>query len=103
MTGDVMQGRHILWGWLQERRKVGSYDYAGCMSVPRILYLKGNRLIQEPAPEVAGLRRGKAWQATNLRIFQEESMPLEGISGPALEIQATFERCAAPPARLTPH
>lgn len=71
---------------------MGSYDYAGCMSVPRVVYLKGDRLIQEPAPEVAGLRRGKAWQASNLRIFHEESMPLEGISGPALEIQATFER-----------
>ena len=41
-----------MWGWLQERRKVGSYDYAGCLSVPRIMYLRGDRLHQEPAPEV---------------------------------------------------
>jgi sucrose-6-phosphate hydrolase SacC (GH32 family) len=44
----IVQGRHILWGWLQERRKVGSYDYAGCLSLPRIIYLCGNRLIQVP-------------------------------------------------------
>lgn len=47
-----MQGRLLMWGWLQERRKVGSYDYAGCLSVPRIMYLRGDRLHQEPAPEV---------------------------------------------------
>ena len=41
-----VQGRHILWGWLQERRKVGSYDYAGCLSLPRVMYISGNRLHQ---------------------------------------------------------
>ena len=40
------QGRHVLWGWLQERRKAGSYDYSGCMTVPRLLYLEDERLIQ---------------------------------------------------------
>ena len=25
---------------------MGSYDYAGCLSLPRMLYLCGNRLIQ---------------------------------------------------------
>ena len=43
-----VQGRHIMWGWLQERRKVGTYEYAGCLTVPRVLYLRGNALIQEP-------------------------------------------------------
>lgn len=46
-----MQGRHIMWGWLQERRKVGSYDYAGCLSLPRVMYISGNHLHQvAPAP-----------------------------------------------------
>ena len=45
VSGPV-QGRHVLWGWLQERRKVGSYDYAGCLSVPRLLFIRGNRLVQ---------------------------------------------------------
>ncbi len=53
MNGEwLRQGRLLMWGWLQERRKVGSYDYAGCLSVPRIMYLRGDRLHQEPAPEV---------------------------------------------------
>lgn len=35
------QGRSLLWGWLQEKpRKVGEYDYAGCLSLPRLLYLE---------------------------------------------------------------
>ena len=44
------QGRHILWGWLQERRKVGTYNYAGCLGVPRVLRLLGDRLIQVCLP-----------------------------------------------------
>ena len=54
-------GRRVLWGWLQERRgSVGSYDYAGCLSVPRLLSLRGGRLFQEPLPEVALLRDSAA-------------------------------------------
>ena len=50
-------GRRVLWGWLQERRGgVGSYDYAGCLSLPRLLSLRNGRLFQEPLPEVALLR-----------------------------------------------
>ena len=71
---------------------MGSYDYAGCMSLPRLIYLRGDRLIQEPVPEVAALRLGSPWQADNLTIFPEESLPLEGITGPAVEIQASFAR-----------
>jgi len=29
----------LLWAWLQENRAVGAYDYAGCMTVPRLLTL----------------------------------------------------------------
>ena len=87
-----MQGRHILWGWLQERRQVGTYDYAGCMSLPRLIYKRGDRLIQEPVPEIAGLRRGEKWKADNLILYAEDPVPLEDVQGPALEIQATFER-----------
>jgi sucrose-6-phosphate hydrolase SacC (GH32 family) len=46
------QGRHVLWGWLQERRAAGSYDYSGCMTVPRLLYLEDERLIQVLHPNV---------------------------------------------------
>ncbi|KAK9916361.1 hypothetical protein WJX75_001798 [Coccomyxa subellipsoidea] len=89
------QGRHVLWGWLQERRKVGSYDYAGCLSLPRIMYISGNRLIQEPAPEVNRLRQGECWRTSHLQIFPEEATPLEGVAGPALDIVISLERGTA--------
>lgn len=50
---SCMQGRHILWGWVKELRNVpappclcNKYDYAGATSLPRALYIKGDRLHQ---------------------------------------------------------
>ena len=90
------QGRYLLWGWLQERRKVGSYDYAGCMSVPRILRLRGNRLLQEPAPEVASLRREGALRVAHLTVHPTAPTPLEGCySALALDMTLQLERYEA--------
>ncbi len=87
-----VQGRHILWGWLQERRKVGSYDYAGCLSVPRLLSMHGDRLVQEPVPEVSNLRRGQCWKTRHLSIPEEEMTPLEGLRGSSLDIEVVLDR-----------
>jgi len=38
------KGRNIMLGWLQELRKGGGFDYAGCISLPRVLTYKGNEL-----------------------------------------------------------
>lgn len=58
-----LQGRLVLWAWLQENRPVGAYHYAGCLCVPRMLSMAvdhdgGCRLIQEPLPELSELRKG---------------------------------------------
>ncbi len=55
-----LQGRWLLWGWLQERRKMGSYSYAGCLTLPRILHCtEDGRLVQ-----VGGCGRlGWVWEA----------------------------------------
>ena len=47
--------------WQQEKRKVGEYTYAGCMSVPRMLVLDWSDpskpyLVQQPLPELVQLR-----------------------------------------------
>ena len=34
-------GRLLMVAWLQELRKGGGFDYAGCLSVPRLLHLQG--------------------------------------------------------------
>jgi sucrose-6-phosphate hydrolase SacC (GH32 family) len=58
-----LQGRQLLWGWIQEHRRVppppcecADYDYAGCLSTPRVLFSRGGRLHQAPLPELALLR-----------------------------------------------
>lgn len=33
--------RVLMVAWLQELRKGGPFDYAGCLSVPRVLTLQG--------------------------------------------------------------
>jgi sucrose-6-phosphate hydrolase SacC (GH32 family) len=57
------QGRQLLWGWIQEHRRVppppcecDAYSYAGCVSTPRLLFTRGGRLHQTPLPELALLR-----------------------------------------------
>lgn len=42
------KGRNVMLAWLQELRKGGGFDYAGCISLPRILIYKG-MLIGPPA------------------------------------------------------
>ena len=88
-------GRTVLWSWLQERRGgVGTYDYAGCMGVPRALYLAdGGRLVQVPLPEVDTLRVGGPWSAAGLVLAPETATPVEGVVGPRLDIVLTLERC----------
>ncbi|KAF8056752.1 BFRUCT3 [Scenedesmus sp. PABB004] len=89
-------GRLLLWGWLQERRTVGSYDYAGCMSVPRLLHLDGDRLHQSPAPELLQLRRGEAWCACGSTLSPDASLPLPGlVRGGRLDIEVVFAQRTA--------
>ena len=47
------KGRCILWAWVQERRSVGKYDFAGSMASPRVLLRRRGRLIQQPLRELA--------------------------------------------------
>lgn len=48
------QGRRIMWGWVRGFKEKRGWN--GCLSVPRILTLAGNKLIQKPAPEMATIR-----------------------------------------------
>jgi beta-fructofuranosidase len=48
------KGRRILWGWVRGFKEKRGWN--GCLSLPRILTLEGNKLVQKPAPELAVLR-----------------------------------------------
>lgn len=76
----AVQGRQVLWGWVQERRKVHAHSYAGCVSLPRLLHLTGASLFQLPLPEVAELRKpGRCWSARGVDLRQGEPL---GVTGP---------------------
>lgn len=103
VTGD--QGRVLLWGWLQERRKVGVYNYSGCLTIPRVLYIRGERLIQEPLPEISKLRTGQGCHYMHLDLEEGASTPISGVAGPTLDVVCTFDRFAlflAPHSSLVP-
>ena len=38
------QGRRVMLAWLQELRQGGGFDYAGCISLPRVLSYKSKPL-----------------------------------------------------------
>ena len=40
-TLQTPDGRTLLLAWLQELRRGGGFDYAGCLSIPRELSLQG--------------------------------------------------------------
>jgi len=90
------QGRWILWGWLQERRKMGTYSYAGCLSLPRVLHATDEgRLVQAPAPEVVALRKGREFHAQQVNLYPESVLPIQRVSGDRLDIECTIERGSA--------
>ena len=89
-------GRTILWGWLQERRGVGSYDYAGCMAVPRVLTrTPSGRLHQEPVPEVASLRTGPSWVAERVFLEPDVATRVELVASPRLDLTVVLDRGTA--------
>ena len=42
-TLQTPDGRTLMLAWLQELRRGGGFDYAGCLSLPRCLSLRGER------------------------------------------------------------
>lgn len=91
------KGRWLLWGWLQERRKVGSYSYAGCLTLPRVLHCtEDGRLVQAPIPELSQLRQGPGWHQHLVHVPAETTVPLAAAPGSAaLDIELTLDRGTA--------
>lgn len=92
-------GRWILWGWLQERRKMGTYNYAGCLSTPRILHVTDEgRLIQAPAPEITMLRekeKENQYHGSQIMLYPDSLVPLPSVGGERLDFECTFDRGSA--------
>lgn len=90
------KGRWLLWGWLQERRKVGSYSYAGCLSLPRVLTVTDEgTLIQAPLKELNELRRGKGFHLYRVPLTAHTVVPLDMVGGYRLDIEISIHRHTA--------
>jgi beta-fructofuranosidase len=87
-------GRRLLWGWSWEarrRRLQKAAGWAGMMSVPRVLTLRPDGLLDiAPVPELAVLRRGH-YSRTNLRLTPAADNPLWAVQGDCLEILVRIE------------
>ena len=78
--------RTILVGWVSGFKPNRGWN--GCMSIPRVLSLKEDRLIQTPAAELRQLRGAHIYRE-NVNIT-DESIHINGAQGDALEIAVEF-------------
>jgi len=81
------QGRCVLFAWVSGFTTGRGWN--GCMSLPRIIRLDGDKLIQTPAPELEKLRRDHL-QANNI-VVTSESKIIPEAKGDAVEVVAEIE------------
>jgi len=100
MTDDKAPGggrRQLMHGWITSGwspcKKVPAW--ASAHSIPRVITLKDNRVWQEPIPEIE-LLRGARKSFTDVKVTPTTKELLGGVSGDALEIEATFSVPKAP-------
>ncbi|KAK9850814.1 hypothetical protein WJX84_008045 [Apatococcus fuscideae] len=81
-----------MWTWLQELRKGGAFDYAGCIGIPRILTLRPDgRLHQAPAEEVLALREGTPTTLPDVHVTPDKPQRISGVHAPSAHLQLTLE------------
>ncbi|CAG9465064.1 unnamed protein product [Pedinophyceae sp. YPF-701] len=86
-------GRHLLWGWLQERRNADGTGYAGCLTVPRLLTATPDgRLFQEPVPEVARLRTGRPWRINLTTLAPTDPIKITDVKGRMIDLELFLRR-----------
>jgi beta-fructofuranosidase len=84
------QGRSVLIGWVSGFRDDRGWN--GCASLPRVLSIEDELLVQTPLPELAVLRdQESAWQGT----LDHAAKVLPDVGGNTLEIQARFRPATA--------
>ena len=84
--------RRLLHGWVTgPRSPVDTAPYwIGAHSIPRVLELAGDELIQTPVPELATLR-GALHRQSGLTIGPGTAGPLNEVAGDALEIELVID------------
>ena len=84
--------RRLLLGWVQGTRSpVDTAPYwIGAHSIPRVLELAGDELLQYPVPEFETLR-GPVHRQRGLAIMPGTAGHLESVAGDALELELTVD------------
>ena len=84
--------RRLLLGWvLGARSPVDTVPYwIGAHSIPRVLELVGDELLQYPVPELETLR-GPVHRQRDLAILPGTAGHLESVAGDALELEMTVD------------
>lgn len=80
-------GMTILLGWVSGFKS--GRGWKGCMSLPRVLRIENQRLIQEPLPELTKLRGNHV--RLQDKVLKNESLIVDGAEADALEIKVIFE------------
>ncbi|OPJ56271.1 glycoside hydrolase family 32 protein [Alkalithermobacter paradoxus] len=87
------KGRRLLIAWMglpeEEEHPTTEKGWIHAMTIPRVLELRENKVIQKPVEEMKKLRKDLV-SYNNVEINDEE-ITLENISGDVFEIEATFE------------
>ena len=90
-TVSAPDGRRIMIGWMDNwetcKEAPRRHPWYGQMSMPRELFIRGNRLCQRPVREIENL-----WQDTVIheRVQVQESVSLEGVQGRTLDMKVTL-------------
>ena len=96
------KGRCLMWGWIglaqglgKDRQKILEAGWAGMMTIPRVLTLGSDGLLNyEPAEELRLLRNDHR-EFSDIQLTKDESKVLDGVQGLQLEIHAAFEHGTA--------
>ena len=87
-------GRRIMFGWLREEWDEGAQlaaGWSGVMSLPRILSLRPDGMLDmRPAPEIEMLR-GNHWGLRDVDLVEDSARELVDVRGDTLEIVAEFD------------
>lgn len=81
------QGRRVMIGWMSswdEEKPEGAHQWAGTMTIPRLLMLKGEKLCSTPLPELENLRRKHVGHTD---IALENEVVLTGVYGSSVELE----------------
>ena len=85
------KGRRIWWAWLREKRSSEAQvaaGWAGVMSLPKLLTLSSDGMLGvAPVPELKVLRRGHK-SLSDRKIEPNGQLPLKGVAGDCVEIEA---------------